>query len=312
MTDVVRRIASPGRIADGSPGTREWLVTNGLGGYASGTVSTLMTRRYHGLLIAALPAPFGRTYMLSHLDERLYLPDGSGRGHGRRLGGQRRRQARRDGGSCRVPPRDGPTRLALRARRAGPREAPASPVSTEHGARELSARRRAGADPPGDPAERPLPAARAAGEHAPPRSLRADGRQRSVRAARNRPSSRRFGFACTGPPPRFASPARRSVGSCIPWSGAGDTSPRGISGVPATSGSRSTRRRRPPSWPPPSPGRPWTRSIPRPRCASRADATAAPACGRPSRRRARVRRRSWSWRPTSSWSRPPGAWRTPR
>ena len=37
--------------------TREWLVTNGLGGYASGTVSGVMTRRYHGLLVAALPAP---------------------------------------------------------------------------------------------------------------------------------------------------------------------------------------------------------------------------------------------------------------
>ena len=36
---------------------REWLVTNGLGGYASGTVSGAVTRRYHGLLIAALPAP---------------------------------------------------------------------------------------------------------------------------------------------------------------------------------------------------------------------------------------------------------------
>ena len=78
MTDVVRRIVWPGRdTGDGSrANTREWLVTNGLGGYASGTVSTLMTRRYHGLLIAALPAPLGRTYMLSHLDERLYLPDG--------------------------------------------------------------------------------------------------------------------------------------------------------------------------------------------------------------------------------------------
>ena len=32
---------------------REWLVTNGLGGYASGTVSGAITRRYHGLLIAA-------------------------------------------------------------------------------------------------------------------------------------------------------------------------------------------------------------------------------------------------------------------
>ena len=36
---------------------REWLVTNGLGGYASGTISGAVTRRYHGLLIAALPAP---------------------------------------------------------------------------------------------------------------------------------------------------------------------------------------------------------------------------------------------------------------
>ena len=40
--------------------TREWLVTNGLGGYASGTVAGVATRRYHGLLIAALPAPLGR------------------------------------------------------------------------------------------------------------------------------------------------------------------------------------------------------------------------------------------------------------
>ena len=36
---------------------REWLVTNGLGGFASGTISGAITRRYHGLLIAALPAP---------------------------------------------------------------------------------------------------------------------------------------------------------------------------------------------------------------------------------------------------------------
>jgi hypothetical protein len=39
--------------------TREWLVTNALGGYASGTVAGVPTRRYHGLLIAALPAPLG-------------------------------------------------------------------------------------------------------------------------------------------------------------------------------------------------------------------------------------------------------------
>jgi predicted glycogen debranching enzyme len=52
---------------------REWLVTNGLGGYASGTVAGVVTRRYHGLLVAALPAPFGRYVMLNHLLERVRL-----------------------------------------------------------------------------------------------------------------------------------------------------------------------------------------------------------------------------------------------
>lgn len=56
--------------------TREWLVANGLGGYASGSVAGVCTRRYHGLLVAALPAPAGRTVMLSHLAEALRLPDG--------------------------------------------------------------------------------------------------------------------------------------------------------------------------------------------------------------------------------------------
>ena len=55
---------------------REWLLTNGLGGYASGTICGMVTRRYHGLLIAALPAPFGRVVMLNHLAEHLRLPDG--------------------------------------------------------------------------------------------------------------------------------------------------------------------------------------------------------------------------------------------
>jgi predicted glycogen debranching enzyme len=56
--------------------TREWLVTNGLGGYASGTVGGVVTRRYHGLLVAALQAPLGRTVMLSHLAEQVRLPNG--------------------------------------------------------------------------------------------------------------------------------------------------------------------------------------------------------------------------------------------
>jgi predicted glycogen debranching enzyme len=50
-----------------SEGAPEWLVTNGLGGYASGTMTGLVTRRFHGFLIAALPAPRGRTMVLNHL-----------------------------------------------------------------------------------------------------------------------------------------------------------------------------------------------------------------------------------------------------
>jgi predicted glycogen debranching enzyme len=56
--------------------SREWLVTNGLGGYAAGTLSGVLTRRYHGVLIAALPAPLGRLVMVSQLSERLRLPGG--------------------------------------------------------------------------------------------------------------------------------------------------------------------------------------------------------------------------------------------
>ncbi len=44
---------------------REWLVTNGLGGYASGTLAGINTRRYHGLLVAALEPPVGRTVLVA-------------------------------------------------------------------------------------------------------------------------------------------------------------------------------------------------------------------------------------------------------
>jgi predicted glycogen debranching enzyme len=64
---------------------REWLVANGLGGYATGTVAGVCTRRYHGLLVAALPG-LGRTVMLSHLSDRVRLPGG----RTARLGGEER------------------------------------------------------------------------------------------------------------------------------------------------------------------------------------------------------------------------------
>jgi predicted glycogen debranching enzyme len=50
-------------------GGREWLVTNGIGGYASGTIAGFLTRRYHGLLVAALRPPVGRTLLVTKLDE---------------------------------------------------------------------------------------------------------------------------------------------------------------------------------------------------------------------------------------------------
>src|SRR5947207_5131178 len=52
---------------------REWLVTNGLGGWASGTVSGANTRRYHGLFVPALHAPLGRTVLVSKLNEWVAL-----------------------------------------------------------------------------------------------------------------------------------------------------------------------------------------------------------------------------------------------
>jgi hypothetical protein len=49
--------------------SREWLVTNGIGGFASGTVAGCETRRYHGLLIAALHPPVDRTQLVAGVDE---------------------------------------------------------------------------------------------------------------------------------------------------------------------------------------------------------------------------------------------------
>jgi len=56
---------------------REWLETNGLGGFASSTIVGLNTRRYHGLLVAATKPPVGRLLLLSKLEETLCI-DGRG------------------------------------------------------------------------------------------------------------------------------------------------------------------------------------------------------------------------------------------
>jgi predicted glycogen debranching enzyme len=79
MQKVIRRISASGDEAVNARTLRtsEFLVTNGLGGYAAGTISGVVTRRYHGLLIAALPEPLGRTVMLSEVSEQVRVPDSS-------------------------------------------------------------------------------------------------------------------------------------------------------------------------------------------------------------------------------------------
>jgi predicted glycogen debranching enzyme len=54
---------------------REWIVTNGTGSYAAGTVAGLLTRCYHGLLIAAVEPPLGRMLMLAKLDDTVLYGD---------------------------------------------------------------------------------------------------------------------------------------------------------------------------------------------------------------------------------------------
>src|SRR5437588_9815848 len=54
---------------------REWLESNGLGGFASSTIIGLNTRRYHGLLVAATKPPVGRVVMLSKLEETFVIDD---------------------------------------------------------------------------------------------------------------------------------------------------------------------------------------------------------------------------------------------
>jgi predicted glycogen debranching enzyme len=73
--DIVRDVQTSATDVD-RLAALEWLVTNGLGGYASGTLGGILTRRYHALLVAALPAPLGRVVLVSRLDERVRLANG--------------------------------------------------------------------------------------------------------------------------------------------------------------------------------------------------------------------------------------------
>lgn len=65
--------------------TREWLITNGLGGYASGSLAGVCTRRYHGMFVPNLPRPRGRHVLVSRFDEEIDIA-----GQTVRLGGSDR------------------------------------------------------------------------------------------------------------------------------------------------------------------------------------------------------------------------------
>ena len=67
---ITRRLSRPDCADLGIAERREWLVTNGRGSYAMGTVAGTLTRTYHGLLIVALEPPVGR---------RLLVPTSSSR-----------------------------------------------------------------------------------------------------------------------------------------------------------------------------------------------------------------------------------------
>ncbi len=71
MIDLDSSICSDFQLAS----SREWLETNGIGGFASGTMSAANTRRYHGIFTPAIDPPLGRVTMLSKLEETLLIGD---------------------------------------------------------------------------------------------------------------------------------------------------------------------------------------------------------------------------------------------
>ena len=123
---------------------REWLITNGLGGYASGTIAGIPTRKYHGLFVPNLAAPKGRHIMISRCDESCHA--GAARLH---LGGAEFENERFVGESHQlpegVPTRSSHRGVDLRARRARVREVHRDGAQPEHGVRAVppAERRRA-------------------------------------------------------------------------------------------------------------------------------------------------------------------------
>ena len=318
MTDLIRRIPWPGRD-DPEPAsacsTREWLVTNGLGGYASGTVS--------GAADAPLPRPADRR------------PPGAARPHDDAEPPARAAPpARRDRGHhvrwLRSPPEPtrpltapdlaefrlelGPARLALRGRRARPREAAPHALPPEHGPRQLPppARRRGrSASSCGRRSTSARTSARSSDPLARPYALTVLDDRYELFGSPDLPAP---ALQDTRPGRRVHAsigPARSRTSSTTSeqsrgYESTGDLWSPGYFRVDARAGRRGAR-----SSPRPSRGRPSTRST-RTRRSGPSASAASGSWRRRTRGPAPARRRSWCWRPTSSSSRRPAASTTPR
>jgi predicted glycogen debranching enzyme len=79
MNNLIRYITFSGEDKENESNKllyNEWLLTNALGGYSSLSIGGANTRKYHGLLVASLPAPLGRVVTVSTLIESILLPTG--------------------------------------------------------------------------------------------------------------------------------------------------------------------------------------------------------------------------------------------
>jgi len=76
LTDMPRIYVGPSFLSNLKESIGlEWIVTNGLGGYASSTLPNINTRKYHGLLVAAFNPPVERHLLLAKVDEEAYIAD---------------------------------------------------------------------------------------------------------------------------------------------------------------------------------------------------------------------------------------------
>ena len=152
MANLIRTIDDPCPISPDDIGPadaeqlREWIVTNGLGGYASGTVCAVPTRRYHGLLdrrAAGAAGPHDHAQPAPGAGGARRRPLGRPSASSRWPAGRRAARVPRR----RVPPRGRPAGLAVRGRRRRAGEAAADPAPPEHGLLALPPRRWRTRDP---------------------------------------------------------------------------------------------------------------------------------------------------------------------